>query len=66
MIIIPKLKRYKIFACPDCRKKFVSLVALNVHYKKRHPEKQLRFYLNKKNQGMAKSTRKPVRPIVKS
>ncbi|MBM3910790.1 MAG: hypothetical protein FJ356_03985 [Thaumarchaeota archaeon] len=63
MATTPKLKYHKIFACPDCKKRFISLRALNEHYTKHHPEKKCKFVLWK-GRGMAKSTRPPVKAIV--
>lgn len=49
-----KIKWAKIFGCPDCKKKFDSLLALNIHYTKRHPEKKRKFYVHRSGHGVSK------------
>lgn len=44
----------KIFCCPEgCRKKFDSVMAINVHLKIKHNVKY-KIYLNSKGRGLAR------------
>jgi len=52
-----KAKLEKVFSCTDCRKKFISLRALNTHHTKAHPEKSMKFELTKTNHVIAKKKR---------
>lgn len=49
-----KIKKLRIFACPEChKKKFTSLMGLNNHLTKKHPEKRMKIDLTA--QGRARS-----------
>lgn len=50
-----KLKSLKIFGCPECKKRFANIMAVNVHLAKVH-EANYKIYLSSKGRAYVRAT----------
>lgn len=50
-----KLKELKIFGCPECRARFTSVMAVNIHLKKSH-DADFQIYLAENGRAYTRKT----------